>query len=151
DTTHPAYKEVSAVRGPVLAYWKALTLPYPEPGIRLIKQSRIEAFHDHLTGLRTELADAVIRLDRHYEELKQAAQQRLGQLYNPEDYPPSLRGLFDAEWDFPSVEPPDYLLQLSPALYEQERARVASRFEEAIQLAEQAFLAEFAKLVSHLT
>jgi len=59
--------------------------------------------------------------------------------------------LFDVEWDFPSVEPPDYLLQLSPALYAQERTRVASRFEEAIQLAEQAFISEFAKLVSHLT
>src|SRR5262249_5966793 len=69
----------------------------------------------------------------------------------PADYPVSLRGLFDVEWDFPSVEPPDYLLQLSPALYEQERARVAARFEQAVQLAEQAFLAEFAKLVSHLT
>jgi hypothetical protein len=151
DTAHPAYKEVSAVRGRVLAYWKALTLPYPEPGVRLIKQSEIEAFHLHLTDLRTELTNAVGRLGRHYDELRQAARQRLGQLFNPADYPPSLEGLFEVEWDFPSVEPPDYLLQLSPALYEQERARVAARFEEAVQLAEQAFLAEFAKLVSHLT
>src|SRR5262249_46649741 len=35
--------------------------------------------------------------------------------------------------------------------YEQERARVAARFEEAVQLAEQAFLEEFARLVAHLT
>ena len=54
-------------------------------------------------------------------------------------------------WDFPSVEPPDYLRQLSPALYEQERARVAARFDEAVRLAEEAFTAELAKLVSHLT
>src|SRR6516164_4836660 len=37
DTTHPAYKEVTAVRGKVLAYWRSMTLPYPEPGIRLIR------------------------------------------------------------------------------------------------------------------
>ena len=42
-------------------------------------------------------------------------------------------------------------MRLSPALYEQERARVATRFEEAVRLAEQAFVGEFAKLVSHLT
>lgn len=101
--------------------------------------------------LRTELHEAVARLDAHYAELKQTARQRLGRLYNPADYPPVLQGLFALDWEFPSVEPPDYLLQLSPALYEQERNRVTTRFEEAVQLAEQAFLSEFAKLVSHLS
>jgi hypothetical protein len=42
-------------------------------------------------------------------------------------------------------------LQLAPGLYEAERARVSARFEEAVQLAEQAFLDEFARLVAHLT
>jgi hypothetical protein len=40
---------------------------------------------------------------------------------------------------------------LNPALYEAERARVAARFDEAVQLAEQAFLEEFGRLVGHLT
>jgi hypothetical protein len=62
-----------------------------------------------------------------------------------------LQGLFAIDWDWPSVEPPNYLMQLNPALYEQERQRVAARFEEAVQLAEQVFLSEFAKLVAHLT
>src|SRR6516225_3272914 len=69
----------------------------------------------------------------------------------PNDYAPQLCGLFGIDWEFPAVEPPDYLLQLSPALYEQERVRVAGRFEEAVQMAEQAFIAELARLVSHLT
>src|SRR5436309_16023295 len=42
DTRHSAYKDVTAVRGKVLAYWKALTLPYPESGIRLIRQFEID-------------------------------------------------------------------------------------------------------------
>jgi hypothetical protein len=151
DTQHAAYKEVTAVRGRVLAYWKSTTLPYPEPGIRLIKQSQVEAFHQQLLDFRGQLQTAVQHLEEHYSELKAAARRRLGRLYNPEDYPLSLEGLFQIDWDFPSVEPPDYLLQLSPALYEQEKARVATRFEEAVQLAEQAFLSEFGKLISHLT
>jgi hypothetical protein len=53
-------------------------------------------------------------------------------------------------WDFPSLEPPDYLVALSPGVYEAERARVAARFEEAVELAEAAFLDEFARLVEHL-
>jgi hypothetical protein len=151
DTRHPAYKEVTGVRGKVLAYWKGLTLPYPEPGVRLIRQDQVEAFNDHLTGLRTELDAAVARLDERYAELKTVARRRLGQLYRDADYPLSLQGLFGIDWDFPNVEPPDYLLQLNPALYEQERARVVSRFEEAVQLAEQGFIAELGRLVSHLT
>lgn len=151
DTRHPAYQEVTAVRGQVLAYWKAQTLPYPEPGIRLLRQTEVEAFHQRLLALRSELQESVHRLDQHYAELQQTARQRLGRLYNAADYPPVLEGLFALDWEFPSVEPPDYLLQLSPSLYAQERDRVAARFEEAVQLAEQAFLSEFAKLVAHLS
>lgn len=151
DTKHPAYKEVTAVRGRVIAYWKSLTLPFPEPGTRLIRQDRIEPFDEQMRTFREELDAAVAKLDDHYEELKSAARRRLGSLYNSNDYPPGLQGLFAIDWDFPAVEPPDYLLQLSPALYEQEKARVAARFEEAVTLAEQTFVGELGKLVSHLT
>jgi hypothetical protein len=150
DTKHPAYKEVTGIRGRAVAYWKGLTLPYPEPGIRLIRQQQIDPFSQQMATYRTELTEAVARLDDHYSELKSAAQRRLGDLYNPSDYPPSLRGLFDLSWEFPNVQPPEYLLQLNPEIYEQEKARVSSRFEEAVRLAEQAFLSEFAGLVSHL-
>ena len=49
------------------------------------------------------------------------------------------------------MEPPDYLRQLSPELYQQECRRVQSRFDEAVQLAEQAFLDELVRLVEHIT
>jgi hypothetical protein len=150
DTRHPAFQAVTAVRGRVLAYWKGMTLPYPEPGIRLIRQDKIDEFNRRLTELRGELEEAVARLDDHYAELQAAAQRRLGDLYSASDYPPSVAGLFGIDWDFPNVEPPDYLLQLHPRLYEEERARVAGRFEEAVRLAEQAFTAELGKLVAHL-
>jgi hypothetical protein len=151
DTSHPAFKAVTAVRGKILSLWKAESLPFPEPGVRLIRQDRISDFNARMQELREELEVAVWRLDRHFTELKSGAQERLGRLFNPADYPESLRGLFDVAWDFPSVEPPPYLQQLNPALYEEECRRVQSRFDEAVKLAEEAFVAELAKLVSHLT
>jgi hypothetical protein len=42
-------------------------------------------------------------------------------------------------------------MQLSPEVYQQEQQRVAQRFEQAVQLAEQAFIGELGKLVSHLS
>jgi hypothetical protein len=151
DTGHAAFKAVTAVKGQVKNYWRGLTLPFPEPGIRLIRQRDVQAFDVHMTTLRVELDDAVEKLDEHYGELRNAARRRLGSLFNSSDYPESLRGLFAISWDYPSIEAPDYLRQLHPQLFEQEQARVQARFEEAVRLAEQAFIEELSKLVSHLT
>jgi hypothetical protein len=135
----------------VIAYWKSMSLPYPEPGIRLIRQQKIDAFAAQMREFQEELAEAVQALDGNYHELKATARQRLGSLYNSSDYPASLDGLFAVSFDFPSVEPPEYLRQLNPALYEEECERVQGRFDEAVRLAEEAFTAELAKLLSHLT
>jgi hypothetical protein len=151
DTRHPAFKAVSGVRGRALSYWKGISLPYPEAGIRLIRQDDIGGFSVQMTTLKAELEEAVGQLNEHYAELKSAARERLGRLFDSADYPASLDGLFAVEWDFPSVEPPEYLRQLSPELYRQESQRISARFDEAIRLAEEAFSAELSKLVSHLT
>lgn len=151
DTRHDAYQAVTAVRGKVLAYWKALTLPYPEPGIRLIRQDDVATFDEQLQTFRADLGHTVEALDERYAELKDSAQTRLGSLFNVRDYPESLVGEFAVTWEFPTVEPPDYLRRLNPALYEQECQRVQQRFQEAVALAEQAFLDELARLVNHLT
>tara|TARA_R110002111_G_scaffold262878_1_gene342612 strand:+ start:3055 stop:4005 length:951 start_codon:yes stop_codon:yes gene_type:complete len=151
DTSHPAFKAVTAVRGRAVAYWKGISLPYPEPGIRLIRQSDIQDFDQRMADFRDELDTAVTDLNRHFDELRSAARNRLGDLFNPADYPHSLIGLFAIEHDFPSIEPPNYLRQLSPELYEQECQRMQLRFDEAVQLAEQAFLEELTKLVEHVT
>ena len=139
DTRHAAFKAVTAIRGRAIAYWKGVSLPFPEPGIRLIRQDEITAFDQSIADFRRELDEAVDELDRHYEELRNAARDRLGDLFNPDDYPPSLIGMFEIEHDYPSVEPPNYLRQLNPELYEQECDRVRSRFAEAIRLAEEPF------------
>jgi hypothetical protein len=151
DTKDPAFKAVTSVRGRIVSYWRGISLPYPEPGIRLIRQDDLGPVNLQLTTLKANLQEAVDHLDRHFATLKSAARERLGSLYNPADYPDSLRGLFDVTWDFPSVEPPGYLQRLSPELYELECRRVKAQFDEAVQLAEQAFLQELSQLVSHLT
>ncbi|HEY4261969.1 MAG TPA: hypothetical protein VGM98_17490 [Schlesneria sp.] len=150
DTSHPAFKIVTGIKGRCQSYWRAVSLPYPEPSIRLIPQRKIGDFDRQLSGFQQELTEAVTTLDQRYDELRSAARRRLGNLYDPRDYPPTLIGLFRVEHEYPSVEPPDYLRQLNPALYEQECRRVQTRFDEAVQLAEQAFLEELSKLVDHL-
>lgn len=151
NTKHPKYKAVTSIRNRAVSLWKAISLPFPEPGIRLVKQDDVESINGQMQALKDELGHAVAELDQHYWELKTAARDRLGRLYNESDYPATLSGLFDMSWDWPSVEPPPYLRQLSPSLYREECQRVQARFDEAVRLAEQAFIEELSKLVSHLT
>jgi hypothetical protein len=151
DTSHPAFKAVTNVRSQTIAYWKEASLPFPEPGIRLIRLDAIEEFNRKMALYQVQLEDAVRTLDQHYEELRNAARERLGELFDPADYPATLVGMFAIEHDFPSVEPPQYLQHFSPEMYRQECQRVQSRFDEAVQLAEQAFMEELSRLMEHLT
>lgn len=151
DTNHPSFKAVTAVRTQVVHFWRGVSLPFPEAGIRLIQQDFVDEFAAKMRAYKEDLQKAVETLDQHYHELKTAARQKLGHLYNAADYPESLLGMFEIHFDFPSVEPPDYLRQLNPTLYEQECQRVRQRFNDAVALAEEAFIAELTKLLSHLT
>ena len=151
DTKHPAYREVNSVKSRITSYWKSETLPFPQPGVRLIRQDDIESFNDRLEQFGNELDDAVSKLDNEFSQLKFAARDRLGDLFNEADYPASLNGLFSVTWDFPSVEVPEYLRRLKPELYRQEAERVARRFDQALELAESAFTEELSELIEHLT
>ncbi len=151
NTRHPAYRKVTAVKHQITSYWKSETLPFPQPGLRLIRQDRIESFDHRMDAFRDELHAAVIDLDREFGSLKETARQRLGELFNESDYPSSLEGMFGVSWNFPSVEAPDYLRRLNPELYRHEAERVARRFDQALEMAESAFMEELQQLIEHLT
>ncbi len=151
DTSHPAFKSVTGVRSRLQNYWRGVSLPFPESGVRLIRQDNLDDFASRMRHFQEKLEDTVTVLDNCYGELQATAQRNLGNLYCATDYPQSLIGLFNIEYDFPSVEPPNYLQHLNPDLYQRECERVQQRFDEAVQLAEEAFTSELSKLVSHLT
>ena len=151
DASHPAFKAVTAVKTRITSFWKGVSLPFPESGIRLIRQRQVDAFNEQMEEFRQDLEEAAWRLDEHYAELRDGAREQLGDLFDPLDYPTSLRDMFAVVWDFPSAEPPSYLQQLSPEIFEAEKQRVAARFDEAVQMAESAFIDELHALVGHLT
>jgi hypothetical protein len=151
NTKDKSFRALTRLKTEISSYWKSNSLPYPEPGLRLIKQEDIEKFNATLSDLQTRLVVAERELNDKLPAIKAEAQAALGDLYDPGEYPTAIRGLFNVDWEFPNVSPPDYLLKLNPALYQAEQRRIAARFDEAVRLAEEAFTAEFAKLVQHLT
>lgn len=150
NTKDPAFTAVTGIKSRIGRLWHDCTLPYTEPGVRLMRENRLNSFVEQITKYRDELHDAVAALESNYSRLRQEARYKLGELFNESDYPMSLIGLFDVTWEFPNVTPPDYLRGLNPALYEAERARMVGRFNEAVTLAEQAFIEKFQELVSKL-
>lgn len=151
--TEEPIKKLSELKGEITRYWRGCTLPYVEPGWRLIRQDRVETFVEFMTEQKIELAHRVDQLAQVWDDLVAKAKHDLGELANSGDYPTAaaLTHCYGVEWDFPSTEPPNYLMDLKPEIYEAEKARVQARFEQAAKLAEEAYLEEFAKLVANLT
>jgi hypothetical protein len=150
DTSHPAYKAATAIKSQAMSYWRGMTLPYPQDGVRLLRQTDVEAFETKMREFKDQLAAAAANLQLEYEAIKVAAREKLGQLYNPSDYPATLEGMFTISWEYPPVEPPRYLMNFNPELYEQEQGRVQQRFENAVAMAEEAFAEQLSDMVSHL-
>ena len=130
DTKHESYKALTSLKSQITRFWKDNSLAYPESGIRLIRQNRIEEFNATFDDFQSQLEAAVRRLDEHFYELKEAARNRLGSLYDSTDYPSSLVGEYSfsvdhPSVDHPSVEAPDYLRPLNPELYADQSRRVA--------------------------
>lgn len=150
DTKNERYRVLTSIKSTITRYWKESSLPFPEPGIRLIRQDRIDDFDLKLGRYQRELQTAVDSLEESFIELKEAARIRLGSLFDPSDYPASLADEFAVEWDFPNVEAPDYLRRLNPEVYRQQAELVSQRFAETVAMAEQAFIDELDQLVNHL-
>ena len=151
DTKHPAYRKVTGIQRVATAYWKAYTVPYPITGIRLLNRDKLEEFEARMTVFQQDLQEAVNELQAVYKEMQKAAEEKLGTLYDEHDYNESIVNEFSIAWDFPSLTPPDYLKQLNPDLYEREAQKVAAKFSEAVDIAEQMFATELQDLVTRLT
>jgi len=150
DTKNATYRTLTTLKSQASGYWRSMTLPYPQDGIRLIKQSDIAAFEDKMREFKEQLSAAAANLQLEYESIKEAAREKLGDLFNPADYPPTLEGVFDIKWEYPPVEPPNYLMTFNPELYQQEQSRIQQRFETAVVMAENAFAEQLQDMIAHL-
>lgn len=150
DTKHPAYKALTTIKNQVVQYWRGITLPYPTEGVRLLRRDDIDGFEAKMRDFREQLELAVNNLQLEYESIKARAREHLGSLYDPSDYPENIQDAFGIFWEYPPVEPPRYLMNFNPELYEQEQARIQQRFEQAVAMAENSFADQLQALVAHL-
>jgi len=144
------YKNLCETKGTIVQFWKQLTLPYVESGVRLIKKDLVVTFENKMETFKLDLRDRVTDLSNNYEQLKSESQTALQGLFNAGDYPDSLNGMFSFHWTYPNLNPPEYLLLHNPALYRRQQEEIRAKFEKAVVKAEQAFGGELQSLVTRL-
>jgi hypothetical protein len=148
---NPHYRAVIAALGAISQGWHARSVPWVKKGIRLMRQDELDGFGTWLREQQEILRGKANVLAVHRDSLVGEAQQQLGDLFNPSDYPGDLAGLYWVELDFPPLEPDERLRLASVAQYEEQMRRVAARFEAAVGAVQEEFVAEFTQVVSQLT
>jgi hypothetical protein len=140
-------KQINALKCEIDAFWHGITLPWTEKGVRLLKREQVEEFNQRMETWAERLKFRAGEVQAAREAILDDARERLGSAFNSGDYPLDLSTLFAVEWSFPSIDPPRDLPQ---EIYEQQKKAVEAKLEEAVTLAEQAFLSELQQLVSAL-
>ena len=150
DTRNPCYAALVTIRDEAKKIWREVTIPYTEPGVRLIRKITVQDFTNGMENFKKLLKDQTNQLWLHWEDIRTTAKTQLGSLYNDDDYPDFPEKCFDIEWHFVSVMPPVSLKEAYPAIYQAEVEKAQIELKKAIKLTEEAFANEFAEMVKHL-
>lgn len=144
DAKNPYVQAVNAAIAKINALVTFYGYPHPEASTWLIREEQIPEFRTKFDELRGEFFEAVNRLAENFEDVKRQAAGDLGQLFNPADYA-DPRTSYNVTLDFPNVDPPSYLKQLDPKLYEEQYNRMMADFEAASAMMQ----AEFTEAMSN--
>ena len=142
----PVTSHLTALR----KFWSDYTQPYHEDGVRLANVAMLDKFSEALAKTKAELHAAEQELDMHRDELLADAQKRLGNKYEPGNYPPSFLGCWDAEFAYPTLLPDERLKQLNPALYESEKQKVLTQVQEAAEKTVAMLATQLSELAEHM-
>lgn len=144
------YRQLLSIKNKIMIAWKNCTLPYVEPGVRLIGKNQISEFDDTMIELKEEFKIKTQELENNYTSIKEEGKQALKTLYNENDYPIVIKNLFIVSWNYMNLQPPEYLLNYNPKLYAQQQELAQQKLTDAIAKAEIAFAFELQTLTTHL-
>lgn len=150
---HPRVEEIKNLNkaiSAVNAYHDSMTKPYVEVGIRLLPRDSIAEYTENITRLIERVHARTIELDGAKHKVFDDARLRLKDKFDRDDYPSSFVDCVKLHYEFVNVEPPTYLEELDPSLYDQEVRRVQQRFRETTLLIEKDFIETFQELVDRI-
>ena len=143
-----ALKQIEHARSAARNYAYANTLPFPIPGMLFVPNAMIEEMDRELQRFKVQFNSAVDRFVEHYDFYVSNAKERLGELFNQNDYPTNIRDKFDLNWKFATLDTlNEGLKQVSPALVAEENRKFRQMANDFRTEAVFALRAKFAELV----
>lgn len=141
---------IEKARGAARSWLQNRSLPFPIKGVLFVPKDTIDRIDEKLQGFQDKFYETVNEFLEKYDAVKLQAKEKLGDLYNPCDYPSDVNSRFDFSWNFFIMDSPDNLSAISPALY----ARENSKFQLAMKNFEETAMAtlrdSFAKIIGNM-
>lgn len=140
---HRIRVQVGKLGLPISAYFK---------GAAVIPVALLDEVEDRLEAYQTARREAVETFIAAYPALVARAQQRLGPLFDPADYPPAegLPGLFRVSVQYLTFDLPGVLQHCSERARQRAMAEGQAKIQEAIEEMRRHLRETFAGLVGHL-
>ena len=150
DSNDEAVKALNKARAAINSHWRNNTLPWVDDGVRVMSRERLSGWVDGLTPLLGELETALNNFGAVYARIVNSQRERLGDCFNPSDYPSDPSGLVRCSVSYPSLSVPDWLPTINPRLYQQQREELRRRFQDAAVRMERNMAQQFTVLIDHL-
>lgn len=125
-------------------------LPFPIRGVWFIPRGLISRLDSELKEDQTEFNTARDEISSEWKTSLKESKEVLGKLYNPSEYPASIKEKFELSWRFFILNIPDKKLNLlSPEQYEAEVEKLRSTVLEAEKLAVDSLRTQLKQMLDH--
>ena len=144
-----ALKPVNTPENKAKTTIRAFALPFPIRGIWFIPKGLIEKLDLELQECQNEFSEAADEFSEQFSKHMEEAEEKLGELFDPKQYPRHIRDRFIFEWRFFYLDiPSNELGILSPAQYEAEMEKMRSTVLEAETMAIEALRTQLMKILN---
>ena len=149
----PEYDAIESLDNLIRVQLSKLALPSMfRRGVYLVPVDLLQRIDEMCEGYRAKRQELVENFLKVYDGAVKAAQEKLGTLYNPREYPriAEVRASFNVQTRYFNFNPSDKLRDINPELYERETERFKNQLVEAAEEIKLALRESFGELVSHM-
>lgn len=155
----PEYDRIVSAQGDLKRRVRSLALPsqlFSRGSIYMVPVGLVEQADEMIVEAeRAIISDPASLLERFltvYDAATDRARVRLGPMFDPTDYPSPfrVRRAFKVAHSYLSLETPGKLAEISPALFQRERAKAEQKISSMVEDVESALTLALADLCSHM-
>ena len=125
--------DVAKLTGQIREYHYTNTLAWSDNGDRLLPSSQYFKYTATMRTMRDQFSALVSQVAQRYPAEVQAARQRLGRMYNPDDYPDvsSIYARFDVSLSFmPMPDAQDFRVDIGQEAVDEIRTQITEALEQ---------------------